>query len=96
MTKDTMLSLKQLNKLNLEETEETQILDFFSVLEKGEEKMSETDTEGLKVLVHLSELSNLYNVLREDKAEKVYTREELQETAPESYEGYWQVPRLVD
>ncbi len=96
MTKETMLSLKQLNKLNLEETEETQILDFFSVLEKGEEKMSETDTEGLKVLVHLSELSNLYNVLREDKAEKVYTREELQETAPESYEGYWQVPRLVD
>ena len=96
MTKETMLSLKQLNKLNLEETEEAQILDLFSVLEKGEEKMSETDTEGLKVLVHLSELSNLYNVLREDKAEKVYTREELQEMAPESYEGYWQVPRLVD
>ncbi len=96
MTKETLLSLKQLNKLSLCDAEEKEVLEFFSLLEKGEEKLSQTDTEGLKVLVHLSELSNLYNVLREDKSEKVYTRDELQEQAPESYDGYWQVPRLVD
>ncbi len=96
MTKETMLSLEQLNKLFLDEAEENQVLDFFAMLEKGEEKLTQIDTEGLKVLVHLSELSNLYNVLREDKAEKAYTRDELQEQAPESYDGYWQVPRLVD
>ena len=96
MTKETMLSLEQLNKLFLDEAEENQVLDFFAMLEKGEEKLTQIDTEGLKVLVHLSELSNLYNVLREDTAEKVYTRDELQEQAPEAYDGYWQVPRLVD
>lgn len=96
MTKETMSSLKQLNKLSLEEAEEKQILDFFSALEKNEEKLLATDTEGLKVLVHLSELSSLYNVLREDKSEKAFTRDELQEQAPESYNGYWQVPRLVE
>ena len=96
MTKETMLSLEQLNKLSLSEAEENQVLDFFAMLENGEEKLTKIDTEGLKVLVHLSELSNLYNVLREDTAEKVYTRDELQEQAPESYDGYWQVPRLVD
>jgi aspartyl/glutamyl-tRNA(Asn/Gln) amidotransferase C subunit len=96
MTKETMLSLEQLNKLSLSEAEKEQVLDFFAMLEKGEEKLTQIDTEGLKVLVHLSELSNLYNVLREDKAEKAYTRDELQEQAPESYDGYWQVPRLVD
>ena len=96
MTKETMSSLERLNKLALTETEEAEVLDFFAALEKGEEKMAQTDTEGLKVLVHLSETSNLFNVLREDKAQKVYTREELQKQAPEAYEGYWQVPRLVD
>jgi aspartyl/glutamyl-tRNA(Asn/Gln) amidotransferase C subunit len=96
MTKETMLSLEQLNKLSLSEAEKEQVLDFFAMLEKGEEKLTQIDTEGLKVLVHLSELSNLYNVLREDKAEKAYTRDELQEQAPEAYDGYWQVPRLVD
>ncbi len=96
MTKETMSSLEQLNKLALTETEETEVLSFIEALEKGEEKLSAVDTEGLKVLVHLSELSNIYNVLREDEAKKVYSREELQEHAPESYDGYWQVPRLVD
>ena len=96
MTKETMSSLKQLNRLALTETEEAEVLDLLAVLEKGEEKMAQTDTEGLKVLVHLSEVSNIFNVLREDKAQKDYTREQLQEHAPEAYEGYWQVPRLVD
>lgn len=96
MTKETMSSLKQLNKLFLEESEEAKVLDFFAALEKNEDKLAEVDTENLKVLVHLSELSNLYNVLREDETNKSFTREELQEQAPEAYEGYWQVPRLVE
>ena len=27
---------------------------------------------------------------------RVFTRDQLQASAPESYEGYWQVPRLVE
>ncbi|GEM_PF-267829 len=96
MTKETMSSLKQLNKLALTETEEAEVLCFIEALEKGEEKLSEVDTDGLKVLVHLSELSCIYNVLREDETKKIYSRDELQEHSPESYDGYWQVPRLVD
>ena len=96
MTKETMSSWKQLNKLALTEAEEAEVLSFIEALENGEEKLASVDTEGLKVLVHLSELSNIYNVLREDESKKVYTRDELQEHAPESYDGYWQVPRLVD
>ena len=96
MTKETMSSLKQLNKLILEEAEEEKVLDFFSAVEKNEEKLAQVDTDDLKVLVHLSELSNLYNVLREDETVKNFTRDELQEHSPESYDGYWQVPRLVE
>ena len=31
-----------------------------------------------------------------DENKKIYSRDELQEHSPESYDGYWQVPRLVD
>jgi len=38
----------------------------------------------------------LHNVLREDNAEKLFTREEVLENAPEQYEGYFQVPKTLD
>ncbi len=93
MTKETMLALKQLNRLSLTDDEESRVLSFIEILEKGEEKLSLTNTEGLSPMVHLVDLSNVF---REDKEIKEYTREQLQEHAPEVYEGYWQVPRLVD
>ena len=34
--------------------------------------------------------------LIKDKVIKKYSREELQKGAPETTEGYWQVPRLVE
>jgi len=38
----------------------------------------------------------IYTVVREDKVIKKYSREDLQKGAPETTEGYWQVPRLVE
>jgi Asp-tRNA(Asn)/Glu-tRNA(Gln) amidotransferase C subunit len=35
-------------------------------------------------------------VVREDIERKLFTRDELQKGAPETMDGYWQVPRLVD
>jgi aspartyl/glutamyl-tRNA(Asn/Gln) amidotransferase C subunit len=35
-------------------------------------------------------------VVREDKVVKSFTREQLQEGAPETMDGYWQVPRVVE
>jgi aspartyl/glutamyl-tRNA(Asn/Gln) amidotransferase C subunit len=35
---------------------------------------------------------NLQNVLREDAAKKLLSREELLSNAPEQYDGYFQVP----
>ena len=32
----------------------------------------------------------------EDVQNKMFTRDELQQGAPETMDGYWQVPRLVD
>ncbi len=93
MTKETFVALTKLNRLSLSETEEAKVMEFFAELEKGEESLCNVVTEGLDVMVHLNDLSN---ILRDDVEVKEYTRDELQEHAPESYDGYWQVPRLVD
>ena len=93
MTKETFVALTKLNRLSLSETEEAKVMEFFAQLEKGEDALCKVSTEGLEVMVYLNDLSN---ILREDVEVKNYTRDELQEHAPESYDGYWQVPRLVD
>ena len=38
----------------------------------------------------------IFTVVREDVVIKNFTRDELQEGAPETMDGYWQVPRLVE
>ena len=47
----------------------------------------------LAVMMFESEFEK-YSVL-EDKEIKKFTRDELQQSAPETNDGYWQVPRLV-
>ena len=41
-------------------------------------------------------LAAIHTVVRADVEKKLFTRDELQASAPETYEGYWQVPRLVE
>ena len=42
--------------------------------------------------------SHMYKreTLLPDSDTRLYTREELQRSAPETMDGYWQVPRLVE
>ena len=38
----------------------------------------------------------ILTVVREDVEKKLFTRDQLQQGAPETVDGYWQVPRLVE
>ena len=38
----------------------------------------------------------IMTVIREDKAEKLFSREDLQEGAPDTDYGYWCVPRVIE
>ena len=60
---------------------------------KEAEALSEIDTEGVERMVHVMPIMT---VVREDKVIKNFTRDELQQSAPETTDGYWQVPRLVE
>ena len=88
MIKDLRLALdsKQISAKELLDS-------FFEKAEKDAEILASVDTENVERMVYVMPMTN---IIREDIAKKLFTRDQLQEQAPESMDGYWQVPRLVD
>ncbi len=89
----TLERLQKLNQLNLTEEETATLLGFFETAEKDAEILATVDTENVERMVYVMPMTN---IIREDIAKKLFTRDQLQEQAPEAMDGYWQVPRLVD
>ena len=93
MDKQTFSRLQKLNQLALTEAEEERVLAFFAKQEAAMAVLNAIDTSKVERMVHVMPMNT---VVREDVAKKLFTRDELQKSAPESYDGYWQVPRLVE
>ena len=93
MDKQTFSRLQKLNQLALTEAEEERVLAFFAKQEAAMAVLDAIDTSEVERMVHVMPMNT---VVREDVAKKLFTRDELQKSAPESYDGYWQVPRLVE
>ncbi len=86
-------SLQKLNQLKLTEEETEKLLVFFTKAQEDASILEAIDTDNIERMVHVMPLTN---IIRQDVAKKIYTREQLQKQAPEEMDGYWQVPRLVD
>ena len=93
MNKEMLGSLEKVNQLALTEEEKESVLSFFAERESKREKTLALNTEGVERMVHVMPIST---VVREDEAKKLFSREDLQKGAPETMDGYWQVPRLVE
>ena len=89
----TLKRLEKLNQLRLTDEQEKSVLEFFAKEEKEIEALSAVDTENVERMVHVMPIMT---VVREDKEIKNFTRDELPQSAPETSDGYWQVPRLVE
>ena len=89
----TLERLQKLNQLNLTEEETAKILSFFETAAKDAEILDTVNTDNVERMVYVMPMTN---IIREDIAKKLFTRDQLQEQAPEALDGYWQVPRLVD
>ena len=85
--------LEMLNQLRLTEEEKDNVLDFFGRQKKELETLEAIDTVEVERMVHVMPI---LNVVREDVTAQPFTREELQRGAPDTDEGYWCVPRVVD
>ena len=93
MEKTTLLSLEKLNQLRLTDEQREQVIAFFARQESRMDQLNAIDTANTERMVHVMPIMT---VVREDVERKLFTRDELQKGAPETSDGYWQVPRLVD
>ena len=93
MNKETLVRLEKVNQLCLTEEERSAVLDFFAAQGEKFAKLDAIDTANVERMVHVMPI---LTVVRDDVEKKLFTRDELQSGAPETNDGYWQVPRLVE
>ena len=93
MDRETLRKLEMLNQLSLTEAQKEDVIAFFAAREKDLEALAEIDTSSTERMVHVMPI---LTVIREDKVSQPFSREELQMGAPETDEGYWCVPKVVE
>ena len=93
MDREVLRRLEMLNQLSLTQQQKEDVISFFDKRDSELSVINAIDTENTERMVHVMPI---YTVVREDKVIKKYSREDLQKGAPETTEGYWQVPRLVE
>lgn len=93
MDREILRRLELLNQLRLTETEKENVLSFFAKREAELEKLNTIDTSNTERMVHVMPIMT---VVRDDVVSQPFTREALQSGAPETDEGYWCVPRVVE
>ena len=93
MKKETLCLLEKVNQLALTEEEKDSVLSFFAERETEREEALSVPTDDVEPMVHVMPVMT---VVREDVDKKLFSRDDLQKGAPETMDGYWQVPRLVE
>ncbi|MBQ6894284.1 MAG: Asp-tRNA(Asn)/Glu-tRNA(Gln) amidotransferase subunit GatC [Clostridia bacterium] len=93
MDRETLRRLEMLNQLSLTEAQKDDVIEFFSIREEDGKVLDNINTENTERMVHVMPIMT---VVREDVVSKPYTAEELQKGAPETDEGYWCVPKVVE
>lgn len=94
MDRDTLRRLGMLNQLSLTDVQKEEIIAFFDEREsEAKAELDVIDTSDVERMVHVMPV---FTVVREDVASQPFTREDLQAGAPETDEGYWCVPRVLE
>lgn len=93
MDREVLRRLEMLNQLSLTEEQKEDVISFFEKRDKEWEALNQLDTEHVERMVHVMPIMT---VVRDDVVSQPFTREELQQGAPETDEGYWCVPRVVE
>jgi len=89
----TVKTLESLSKINLTDEEKKTAYDFFDFFIQKFDALENIDTENTEPLITVS---SLVNVMREDVSHKMVSVEKLLENAPEQYNNYFVVPRILE
>ena len=93
MDREILRKLELLNQLRLTEEEKEAFLAFFDARMQDAALLDAVDTADVERMVHVMPV---LTVIREDVVSQPFAREDLQRGAPETDEGYWCVPRVVE
>lgn len=93
MDRETLRRLCMLNQLSLTEAEKEDVIAFFAKREAEMSEINKIDTSAVERMVHVMPIET---VVREDVVKQNFSRDDLQKGAPETDEGYWCVPRVVE
>jgi len=93
MDRETLRRLELLNQLSLTEEQKDSVIYFFEEREKDLSVLDKIDTSKTERMVHVMPIMT---VVREDVVSQPFSREALQAGAPETDEGYWCVPKVVE
>ena len=93
MDREILRKLEMLNQLSLTEAQKDGVINFINDRENDAKELDAIDTENVERMVHVMPI---LTVVREDVVKQNFTREELQQDAPETDEGYWCVPKVVE
>ena len=93
MDRETLRKLEMLNQLSLTEEQKEDVISFFAKRDSELEILNAIDTAETERMIHVMPIMT---VVREDVEKKLFSREDLQKDAPETDEGYWCVPRVVE
>jgi aspartyl/glutamyl-tRNA(Asn/Gln) amidotransferase C subunit len=85
--------LELLNQLSLTDTQKEEIIAFFAENREAFDALNGIDTSSTERMVHVMPI---LTVVREDKVAQPFSREDLQKGAPDTDEGYWCVPRVME
>ena len=93
MDREVLRRLEMLNQLSLTEKQKDEVIDFFAKRDAELDMINEIDTSDVERMVHVMPV---LTVVREDVVSQPFAREDLQKGAPETDEGYWCVPKVVE
>ena len=93
MERETLRLLEMLNQLRLTEEQKEKVISFCNDREADLTALDAIDTENVERMVHVMPIMT---VVRDDVVSQPFTAEELQKGAPETDEGYWCVPKVME
>ena len=93
ITREMVEWVAHLARLELAEDEKERFAHQLADILRYVEKLKELDTTDVEPLVHAAERTNVF---REDEVGTALPRQEALDNAPESSDGCFKVPRIVD
>jgi aspartyl-tRNA(Asn)/glutamyl-tRNA(Gln) amidotransferase subunit C len=89
----TVKNIAHLSRLELNETEQQEMVSSLSKILTWMEQLNELNTDGVEPLTHMSEE---VNVMREDIAHNTISREDALKNAPKAIDEYFGVPKVIE